>query len=109
MPLNGFEEDFNAVIGTSSVNDVVKSFFMKKTRNNLTQNERARVVCIAGTDSSLVYKMYFPNYFVNRPMKLESFTSHLQHSRPCCIRYTTRLRLGLYIRYNTVDNFVNST
>ena len=30
--------------------------------------------------------MYFQNYF--------AFTSHLQHSRPCCIRYTnSRLRL----------------
>ena len=29
-----------------------------------------------------LYKMYFQNYFANRSIKLESFTSHLQHSRP---------------------------
>ena len=34
-----------------------------------------------------LYKMYFQNSFVNRSIKLESFTSHLQHSRPYCIRY----------------------
>ncbi len=38
--------------------------------------------------------MYFQNYFARRSIILESFTSHLQHSRPCCIRYTnSRLRL----------------
>ena len=40
-------------------------------------------------DFLVLYKMYFQNHFANRCIKLESFTSYLQHSRPCCIRYTT--------------------
>ena len=38
-------------------------------------------------------------------MYLESFTSHLQHSRPCYIRYTTLA----FARYNTAAHVVNST
>ena len=61
-------------------------------------------------DFLLLYKMYFQNYFTNRSIKLESFTSHLQHSRPCCIRYTTlAFNSSLYIRYNTSAHDVNST
>ena len=49
--------------------------------------------------------MYFQNYFANRSIKLESFTSHLQHSHPCCIRYQTRVCI---CRYNTATHVVNS-
>ncbi len=44
--------------------------------------------------------MYFQNYFARRSIILESFTSHLQHSRTCFIRYTN---------YNTAAHVVNST
>ena len=33
--------------------------------------------------------MYFQNYFANRSVKLEGFTSHLQHLCRCCSSYTT--------------------
>ena len=53
------------------------------------------LICINyNFDFLVLYKMYFQNYFARRSIILESFTSHLQHSRPCCIRYTnSRLRL----------------
>ncbi len=53
------------------------------------------LICINYNFAFLVlYKMYSQNYFARRSIILESFTSHLQHSRPCCIRYTnSRLRL----------------
>ena len=53
------------------------------------------LICINyNIDFLVLYKMYFQNYFARRSIILESFTSHLQHSRPCCIRYTnSRLRL----------------
>ena len=42
-------------------------------------------------DFLALYKMYFQNYFAYTSLKLESFTSHLQHSNshPYCISYTT--------------------
>ena len=40
-------------------------------------------------DFLALYKWYFQNYFANRSIKLESFTSHLQHLRPCCISVVT--------------------
>ena len=53
------------------------------------------LICINyNFDFLVLYKMYFQNYFARRSIILESFTSNLQHSRPCCIRYTnSRLRL----------------
>ena len=53
------------------------------------------LICINyNFDFLVLYKMYFQNYFARRSIILESFTSHLQHERPCCIRYTnSRLRL----------------
>ena len=60
-------------------------------------------------DFLVLFKMYFQNYFANRFIKLEGFTSHLPHSRPCCISSTT-LAFGssLYIRYNLAADVVNS-
>ena len=46
-------------------------------------------------DFLVLYKMYFQNSFANRSIKFKSFTSHLQHSHPCCIRckiYNSHLR-----------------
>ena len=61
-------------------------------------------------DFLFLYEMYFQNDFTNRSIKLASFTSHLQHSRPCCIRCTTlAFDSSLYIRYNTSAYDVNST
>ena len=40
-------------------------------------------------DFLVLYKMYFQNYLAHTSIELESFTSHLQHSRPCCIRNIT--------------------
>ena len=40
-------------------------------------------------DFLALYKIRLQNYFADRPVKLESFTSHLQHSRPRRIKYTT--------------------
>ncbi len=53
------------------------------------------LICINyNFDFLVLYKMYLQNYFARRSIILESFTSHLQHSRPCCIGYTnSRLRL----------------
>ena len=53
------------------------------------------LICINyNFDFLVLYKMYFQNYFARRSIILESFTSNLQHERPCCIRYTnSRLRL----------------
>ena len=42
--------------------------------------------------------MYFQNYFANKSMKLKSCTSHLQHSRPCCMRYTTLAFVIIHIK-----------
>ena len=47
--------------------------------------------------------MYFQHYFANKCIKLESFTSHLQHLRPYCIRYTT-LAFGSCCKYEHVKN-----
>ena len=39
-------------------------------------------------DFLVLYKMYFQNSFANRSIKWKSnFTSHLQHSHLCCVRY----------------------
>ena len=61
-------------------------------------------------DFLALYKLYFQNYFANRSIKLESFTSHLQYLHPCCIRYTT-LAFGscCLCWYNTAAHVVNST
>ena len=43
---------------------------------------------------------------------MSRFLSRLQHSRPCCIGYTTlayKFGSSLYIRYNTAAHVVNST
>ena len=74
---------------------------MKKTQKkssawrHLYMRYRFWLICINyNFDFLVLYKMYFQNYFARRSIILESFTSHLQHSRPCCIRYTnSRLRL----------------
>ena len=74
---------------------------MKKTQKRssawrrLYMRYRFWLICINYNFDFLVFnKMYFQNYFARRSIILESFTSHLQHSRPCCIRYTnSRLRL----------------
>ena len=58
------------------------------------------------SDSLALYKMYFQNYFANRFIKLESLTSHLQHSRPC-IRYTTFACCICW--YNPAAHVINNT
>ena len=53
------------------------------------------LICINyNFDFLVLYKMYFQNYFARRSIILESFTSHLQHERPCCIRYTNLIQHG---------------
>ena len=43
---------------------------------------RFRLICLNyNFDFLVLYKMYFQNYFARRSIILESFTSHLQHSR----------------------------
>ena len=55
-----------------------------------------------------LYRMYFQNCFTNRSIKLKSFTSHLQHSCTCRIKYKT-LAFGssMFIRFNTIAHVVN--
>ena len=61
-------------------------------------------------DFLVLHQMYFQSYFVWSRTKLESLTSHLQHSHPCCIRPVTIVfGSSLHIRHNTAAHIVNTT
>ena len=67
------------------------------------------LICInLNFDFPVVFMMYFQNYFANRSIKFESFTSHLKYSRPFCIRNATlAFGLSFYIRFNMAVHVVN--
>ena len=64
---------------------LVKSLIIHKENTNEIMSVKEPVYPDTEFDFLALYK----NYFADKSIKLESFTSHLQHSRPCCIRYTT--------------------
>ena len=73
------------------------------TRRSLYSWCKFLLICInLNFDFPVVFMMYFQNYFANRSIKFESFTSHLKYSRPCCIKNATlAFGLSFYIRFNT--------